>query len=75
MREDGTPLDNLAGFRIYYGTSHQTLRRTSIEIRNPSAITWTVTNLEPGTWLFAVTAFDQHGLESDLSNIASKTIS
>lgn len=73
--EDGSPLADLAGFKIYYATSHASLPNTSIEIRNPSAVTWTVANLESGTWFFAVTAFDASGDESRFSNIASKTIS
>src|SRR5512134_285082 len=61
INEDGSPLDDLAGFRVYYATSPASLPETSIEIRNPSAITWTVADLEPGTWFFAVTAFDESG--------------
>lgn len=72
--EDGSPLNNLAGFRVYYGTSHLSLPRTSIDIANPSAITWTVGGLQPGTWCFAVTAVDANGHESSFSEILSKNI-
>ena len=72
--EDGSLLASLAGFRVYYGTSYLSLPRTSIDIGNPSAITWTVSGLQPGTWYFAVTAVDSNGLESGFSEILLKTI-
>jgi hypothetical protein len=71
---NGAPLNDLSGYRVYYGTSHAELPRTRIEVNNPSAITWTVTGLAPGTWYFAVTAIDGSGDESSFSNIVSKTI-
>jgi hypothetical protein len=71
---NGSPLTDLAGFRVYHGTSHLNLPGTMIEIANPSAITWTVSGLSPGTWYFAVTAFDSYGHESGFSEIVSKTI-
>jgi len=72
-RTDGSPLTDLAGYRIYYDTS-RTGFRNRIELNNPSAITWTVTDLAPGTWYFAMTALDSRGLESDRTNAVSKTI-
>ena len=72
-RLDGSPLDNLTGYRVYYGTSYLNLPRTRIEINNPSAVTWSVTGLSAGTWYFAVTAFDGNGYESSFSNIVSMT--
>jgi hypothetical protein len=72
-RTDGTPLTNLAGFRIYYGTSANALGQR-LEIRNPSISTAVVENLTPGTWYFAASAVDADGQESYLSGTASKTI-
>jgi hypothetical protein len=70
---DGTTLNNLAGFRIVYGTSSQTLTQT-VELTNPGLTTYTVNELGAGTWYFAVKAYTADGAESALSNIASKTI-
>ncbi len=70
---DGTPLTNLAGFRIAYGSSPSSLS-TIVELANPGLTTHTVTGLGSGTWYFAVRAYTTSGAESDLSNIASKTI-
>jgi hypothetical protein len=72
-RLNGSPLDDFFGYRLYYGTSYVNLPRSSIEIVNPSAITWTVTGLGSGTWYFTVTAYDGSGYESSFSNIVSLT--
>lgn len=70
---DGTPLTNLTGYRIYYGTNANSLTQT-VDITNASVSTHVVGNLSPATWYFAVRAV-AGGVESDLSNLASKTIS
>lgn len=72
-RLNGSSIDNLTGYRVYYGTSYLNLPLTRIEINNPSAITWTVSELGAGTWYFAVTAIDGGGYESSFSNIVAKT--
>jgi hypothetical protein len=72
-RTDGTPLTDLAGFRVYYGTSSNDLTQF-IDVRDPGARSWVVDNLTQGTWYFAATAYDQTGAESARSNTASKTI-
>ena len=70
---DGTVLTNLAGFRIYYGTSPGNYPN-QITINNPGVTTRVVNNLAPGTWYFVSTAFNSSGVESDFSNVAMKTI-
>jgi hypothetical protein len=74
LRSDGAPLDNLAGYRIYYGNTPDS---TSNVIAVPTAgvTTYVVENLGAGTWYFAVSAVDSAGMESVRSNQASKTIS
>lgn len=69
---DGTPIQDLAGYRIYYGASRAALGAV-IEIPNASKSVYVVQNLTPGTWYFAVTAYTASGKESAQSNIASKT--
>jgi hypothetical protein len=74
LRTDGTPLTNLAGFRIRYGTS-QGAYPNSISLANPSLSTYVVDNLPGGaTYYFVATAYDSNGAESDYSNSASKSI-
>lgn len=70
---NGSALRNLAGYRIAYGMSTNALTKT-IELRNPGLSTYVVENLSPGTYYFAVRAFNSSGVESGLSNVASKTI-
>ena len=72
-RTDGTPLTNLAGFRVYFGNSADDLRYV-IDIKNPGARSWVVEDLTIGTWYFAATAFDSTNTESDRSRVASKSI-
>ena len=72
-RTDGSPLTDLAGFEIYYAES-QMLTSRVIRIENPSAITWTITGLTPGTWYFSMTAVDAAGRKSDWSRTVIKRI-
>lgn len=70
---DGTSLSNLAGYRIYYGTSSSSLNQT-VSISNSSVSTYVVENLSPATYYFAVKAYNSAGAESVLSNKVSKKI-
>ena len=72
-RVDGTPLTNLAGFRVYYGNSANDLNNV-IQVASPGARSWVIGDLTVGTWFFAATAYDDTGGESSRSNVASKTI-
>lgn len=70
---DNSILTDLAGFKIYYGTSQEQLSE-SVTIDDPAASSWVIENLSGNTtYYFAVTAFNANGVESDYSNIASKT--
>lgn len=70
---DGTPLTNLAGFRIYYGTSLGNYPNV-ITVSNPGITSYVVENLTANTWYFVSTSFNSSGMESDYSNVASKVI-
>ncbi|MEQ1579369.1 MAG: fibronectin type III domain-containing protein [Steroidobacteraceae bacterium] len=69
---DGSALTNLSGYRIYYGTSATSLTQ-SIDLPSAGILTYVLGNLSPATWYFAVKAV-AGGVESNLSNVASKTI-
>jgi hypothetical protein len=74
MNTDNTPLTDLAGYRIYYGTDQAALYQ-EIPIDIPvSQLTHQITNLDSGTYFFSVTARNSVGVESELSNVVSKTI-
>jgi hypothetical protein len=74
VNEDGSALTNLAGYRIYYGTSQADLTQF-VTIDSVGVLTHMVDNLSPATWYFAVKAFTTNGVESDFSNFATKVIS
>jgi len=70
---DGTPLTNLSGYRIYYGASPESLGH-SVQIKTVGLQTYVIDDLQSGTWYFAVMAVASDGSESNLSNIVAKTI-
>jgi hypothetical protein len=70
---DNSPLTNLAGYRIYYGTSSGNLTQV-LDLPNPGISSGVVDNLAPGTWYFAVTSYNSGNVESERSNVTSKTI-
>ncbi|MBS0394690.1 MAG: putative Ig domain-containing protein, partial [Proteobacteria bacterium] len=72
-RTDGTPLTNLAGFRVYYG-SQQGKLLNRVDVTNATATSAVIGSLTSGTWYFGVTAVDASGAESSLSTVVSKSI-
>jgi hypothetical protein len=70
---NGTSLTDLAGYRIYYGTSPEQLSH-ALKIGTIGLQTYVIDDLEPGTWYFAVMAVAANGAESKLSNVVVKTI-
>ena len=74
-KTDGSPLSlsEIAGFRIYHGTTSDNLTRLR-DLSDGSATSYTVTGLESATHYFAVTDYDYNGNESGYSSIASKMI-
>ncbi len=73
--EDGTPLLDLAGFKLYQ--SAETGVYTGIpvsDIDNPGISTYVLEGVNEGLWYFVVTAYNVNGLESDHSNEIAKTI-
>jgi hypothetical protein len=70
---DGSPLTNLVGYKIYWGTSQNDLAN-SVTLRNAGLSSYVVEQLTPATWHFAVTALNGTGVESTFSNTASKRV-
>lgn len=69
---DGSPLIDLAGYNLYYGTSSGSYT-TVIDAGN--VVTATIPNLDEGIiYYFSVTAYDDLGNESGFSNEVSKAI-
>jgi Putative Ig domain len=70
---NGSALTNLAGYRIYYGTSAANLSQV-IQLPGTALTTYVVSSLSSATWYFGMTAYDSAGVESALSNLGSKAI-
>jgi hypothetical protein len=70
---NGSSLSNLAGYRIYYGTSPSSLTRT-VQVSGAGMTRYVVSDLSPATWYFSIRAYTSTGSESANSNTASKVV-
>lgn len=71
---DNTTLDNLTGYVVYFGPASGSLIY-NVNVTDPNSITYVVENLRVNTrYMFAMTATNSDGVESNLSNIVFKTI-
>ena len=73
QNEDGSPLMDLDGYRIYWGTTPGSYPN-SVTIDNETVTTYVVDNLAPGTYEFVATSFNTSGIESDYSTPATKVV-
>lgn len=67
---DGTPLKNLAGYTLLYGTAPKSYS-TAISIDDATTTRYVVRGLPPGTYYFALSAINSGGRHSVLSAEAS----
>jgi hypothetical protein len=58
---------------VYWGTS-QGNYPNSVLLSNAGLTSYVVDQLTPATWYFAMTAVNASGIESQLSNMASKQV-
>jgi hypothetical protein len=70
QNSDGSPLTNLAGMRVYYGTSPSSLNQ-KIQLAGTAPMTYTISNLASGTWYFGATAYTTAGAEGAMSPLAT----
>jgi Putative Ig domain len=70
---NGTPLNDLAGVRIYYGTSASALSK-SVQVSGTTTTSYTVSGLSAGAWYFGAEAYTTTGMSSSLSAIVSTTV-
>ena len=66
QNSDGSALSDLAGYKIYYGTS-EGIYPHKISIDTSGTTTYVVENLAPDTYFFVATAVNSKGMESDFS--------
>ncbi len=70
---DGSPLTNLAGYVIRYGTRSDDLA-LELRISNPGITTAMIEGLALAKWYFTVSAYTTTGVESLPSAVGSKTV-
>lgn len=74
VRTDGTPLEDLAGYRIRYGTSSGNYSE-AVHVNSAGATSQVVSGLKAATtYYFAVFAVDGKGVESPASSEVSKVM-
>ena len=70
---NGTPVTDLAGYHIHYGTTQSELTKV-IDLSGTNITSFEVSNLTPGTYYFSISAYTAMGTESAESDVGSKTI-
>ena len=70
---DDSPLTDLAGYKIYYGTTPGSYSDTEI-INDPGLTSFMIEDLASADWYFVMTSFNSSGIESGYSTEVSKTI-
>ncbi|MBI4681891.1 MAG: fibronectin type III domain-containing protein [Nitrospirae bacterium] len=68
---DGSPLTDLAGYKVHYGVSSNNYTQT-VDVGNFTGAV--INNLSHGPWCFSVTAYDNSGNESGYSSEFCTTI-
>ena len=74
-RNDGSflSLSDIAGYRIYRGTDPNNLVLLK-DTSDPTLTEFNITETQPGTYYYAVTAYDINGRESMYSEITENTV-
>jgi hypothetical protein len=67
--EDGTSLQNLAGYRIYWRESGEPVEHVVV-ITDPTATSYEIDRLANGRWHAGVAVFTEDDLESDLATVS-----
>jgi hypothetical protein len=70
---DGSPLVDLAGYRVYHGGTATSLAQV-MRVDSPGITTVVVDGLSTGTHHFAVSAVNAAGVEGPMSKVGNKVI-
>jgi Putative Ig domain len=70
---NGTALTDLAGLRIYYGSSPSSLNQM-VQVASTTQTSTTISNLASGVWYFGGVAYTTAGTQSAMSSVVSATI-
>jgi hypothetical protein len=63
LNEDGSPLTDLSGYRIYYGTTSGQYSE-EVSLQSPGITTYVIGNLAAGNYFLAMTSVNSGGMES-----------
>jgi hypothetical protein len=66
-------LTNLAGYKVSYGKDPSNLTQV-IKVANAGLASLVVDDLAPGTWYFAVSSYNDQGVESPHSGVVSTKV-
>jgi hypothetical protein len=70
---NGSPLSNLAGYHIYYGTSQSSLSHV-VNVTNPGLTAYVLSDLPAATWYFAMSSVNSSGIEGPRSAVVSHVV-
>src|SRR5512141_3168070 len=73
LNADGTPLTDLAGYKVRYGTSTSALTQV-IDVPGAGMISVSIEGLAVGTWYFTVSSYSNTGVQSDPTPAVSFTV-
>jgi hypothetical protein len=73
LNTDGTPLTNLAGYKVLYGMAPAQLG-SSLQVPGAGSTTVSIEGLAPGTYYFSVEAYTTNGVASAPTPTVSKSI-
>jgi hypothetical protein len=73
LNTNGTSLTDIAGYRVYYGTSPTNLSQSET-VSGAGTTSRVISGLAPGTYYFGVATLNSAGVPSAVSNAASKTV-
>jgi hypothetical protein len=72
LNTDGSPLTNLAGFKVYYWKDG--VGETVLDLPDPLLTSMVIEQLSAGTWYFQMTAYNTNNVESARTGSVFKTI-
>lgn len=73
LNEDGSPVTNLAGYKVRYGQSPASLTQV-VDIPTATTTSVRIEGLAAGIWYFTVSAYTTNGVESLPTGPVTKTI-
>jgi hypothetical protein len=68
LNTNGTAVTDLAGYHIYYGPTATQLNQV-VDVAGADVTTFVLSKMSPGTWYFAVAAYNSEKVESALSPV------